>query len=241
MFWYKSKVVAFALLYSFFLFSLFGEEILKIGYHEFYPELYTGDDGRAAGRMCENIRAAAERAGYQVIFSALPEKRIYHMLIRGRLDGWFGTTTVPFLQGETVSSSILVTKKLQAYFPKTYAVPTNDEQFFIDKKVTIVKGYSYGRLGEFLEKESSMVELITTNTIQEGFTTLSVGDSNYFIAYKSNVDEVIDVDTRSSFMSKEVGTIGFTLLSPNIVNQSRKIVYRFSKAWKELEREGKIK
>lgn len=234
----KQKIQAsLTIVYLFATMSLYAQRTVKIAYHEVYPDIYT-EGGTAKGRMVTNITNAMEKAGYKVEFKSMPLKRIYYSLIRGKVDAWYGTTTVPHLQGETLNSVPLAKLELRAYFVGDKAKLTNNEGDYNGKKIITLFGESYGTLGAYLRDESNNVDIMEVKKYEQGVKALIAGRKDYLMAYKENIQNNPDA---SSLNFSKVDDIDYALIISKEIKDGKEIVDKFNKAWNELKSSGGIK
>jgi len=217
--------------------TAYGQRKVTVAYHEVYPDIYT-EGGAATGRMADNIKAAFEKAGYTVEFKSMPLKRIYYSLIRGKVDAWYGTTTVPHLQGETVNSESLTEMELRAYFTVKKTKLISNETDFNDKKLITLLGESYGTLGSYLRDDSNGCDLMEVKTYDQGVKALAANRKDYLIAYKENIE---GLDGAGSLNHSKIDTIEFALIGSKETSDGKEVVARFKTAWTELKSGGGIK
>lgn len=222
---------------SLFVMTAHAQRKVTIAYHEVYPDIYT-DNGAVAGRMADNIKAAFEKAGYTVEFKSMPLKRIYYSLIRGKVDGWYGTSTVPHLQGETINSDSLAKLELRAYFTGEKGKLTNNEADYNGKKLITLLGESYGTLGAYLRDDSNHCDLMEVKTYEQGVKALSAGRKDYLIGYKENIEKI---DGAAGLNHSKIDSIEFSLIGSKETADGKEVVNKFKAAWAELKSGGSLK
>ncbi|WP_177431801.1 substrate-binding periplasmic protein [Stutzerimonas urumqiensis] len=139
--------------------------VLRIGYYDFPPSIYTDAAGATHGPTAEVMRKVAHQAGYEPYFRALPSARLYAALRDGSVDVWPGATGKPELAPHTLEGrNLLGEVDINLYLRPGSALPHSLDAL-PGEGLIVLNGYNYApqvlerlrRPGMRLHKASSHV------------------------------------------------------------------------------------
>jgi len=157
--------------------------MLTLGYAEFPPYTFTYKSGDPDGILLNKAQGIISKAGYQFKPVSLPAKRLIKSLVRGDIDIFIGVkresnVAVDVLEGKQVIGYINLniystTKQVKVKLPD-----------LLNKKVILIRGYTYGGALDYINDKKNNIETFITNTHESAFEMLAAKRADYLLAYQ---------------------------------------------------------
>jgi len=166
-------------------------KILRLGYIEFHPYFYTNGQGNPEGIFIDIAEKVFREAGFRLEAVQLPTKRMAAYLGDGEIDVWMGLKTLPEFEGKAyLGNSVLAELVLRAYMigEKPYLHIKEDLK---NKKIIVLRGYSYGGWIHYLKYPSNNIELLKADSHQAAFQMLNAGRADYVLDYRRPSEVVL--------------------------------------------------
>jgi ABC-type amino acid transport substrate-binding protein len=147
---------------------------VSIAYNNLLPPFTEAKDGRAVGLVIDVVKAAAERAGVDVVFVPVPLDQMEAALSDGRAEAVIPLAASPERRERLDFSNTLLMTGGALYVRQPESTPAS-LQALAGKTVVTPRG---GPLAGFIQKTAPEVKLILTVGYQASLALLVAGDAD---------------------------------------------------------------
>lgn len=180
---------------------------LEFGYVNFPPFGYTDDDGRSKGYLVALTRRVFQAMDQPVRIVQHPASRLYRQMGSGRTAFTLGAAGLHRLTDTAVESQEpALTLTLVVYHRKGTESISNVQELK-GKRVILIKGYSYGKLGRFFEKHADALQIIEARGHKSALRMLEFDRADYLLNYQIPAETTIAKNNLSGFKKDIIGTI----------------------------------
>lgn len=162
---------------------------IVFGYIEFAPYYFTNDQGMPEGPFIDLARALTDEVGLEPEFISMPTKRALLARRNGEMQMWFGLPTTPLYKDRAFFSEKPIMKLELSVFSKNSMENFQGVEDLFGKSVVVIRGFTYGKLLEKLEKSSPSTKLIRVSDHAQGLEVLDTRNIDYLIGYTALLDE----------------------------------------------------
>lgn len=164
--------------------------LIKVGFYEFPPSIYTDTDGQAKGRVADLARRMLARAGYRAEFRSLPSARLYNGLIDGSVHLWVGATGKPALREHTIETHRALSEVSMNLYFRPDTPPPKIPEGLAGRNVILISGYSYWpSVSRLLEDPALGIITHSTSTHSAALEMLQRRRGDFIIDYQIPVSE----------------------------------------------------
>lgn len=164
--------------------------VVKVGFYEFPPSIYTDENGQARGPMVDLARRMLERAGYRAEFRSLPSARLYNGLIDGSVQLWAGATGKPALQDHTIETRRPLSEVTMNLYFRPDTPPPQIPEGLAGRDVILISGYNYWpSVSRLLEDPQLGIVTHSTSTHTAALEMLQRRRGDFIIDYQIPVNE----------------------------------------------------
>lgn len=117
--------------------------LIKVGFYEFPPSIYTDEQGQTKGPVPDLVRRMLNRAGYRAEFRSLPSARLYNGLIDGSVHLWAGATGKPALLNHTLETRHALSEVTMNLYFRPDTPPPKIPEGLAGRDLILISGYSY--------------------------------------------------------------------------------------------------
>ena len=213
-------------------------KILRLGYIEFHPYFYTNNDGTPEGIFIDIAEKVFCEAGFLLQAVQLPTKRMVAYLINGEIDVWMGLKTLPEFEGKAyLGNSILAELVLRAYM--IGGKPTlHVKADFKNKKIIVLRGYSYGGWIQYLESPFNNIELLTADSHYAAFQMLNAGRADYLLDYRRPSEAILQQMDITDIRFSDMAVFPCFFVVSKKLPQGQTILDRLEAAFQNLKQKG---
>jgi ABC-type amino acid transport substrate-binding protein len=148
-------------------------EMLRIAHNQSLPPLLEVQDGKSVGLAVDIVRAAAARAGIDVVFVPVTIEQQMPSLKDGRADALLSANTPERQQSLDFGAPVLMTGgALYVRAPN----PTPDGLASLSGKIVVTP--RAGPLADFIRKSAPTVNLVVTQDYEESLTRILSGQAD---------------------------------------------------------------
>lgn len=162
---------------------------LKYGCIEFSPYCYVDAQGQAQGTFVELASRISQQAGYQIKTLVLPPKRAIRMVKNGKLDLWIGLDTIASYRDAVYRSDQPVAHFLLDIYSLTAFTDFPGLSALHNKRVAVIRGYTYGGLYDKLIKPELNITLLEVADHVQATNALYRRNIDFMIGYRAGVTE----------------------------------------------------
>lgn len=164
--------------------------LVKVGFYEFPPSIYTDEDGKAKGPVVSLVRRMLSRAGYRAQFRSLPSARLYNGLIDGSVHLWAGATGKPALREHTLETRRALSEVTMNLYFRPDTPPPKIPEGLAGRDVILISGYSYWpSVSRLLNDPQLAINTHSTSTHTAALEMLQRRRGDFIIDYQIPVNE----------------------------------------------------
>jgi polar amino acid transport system substrate-binding protein len=164
--------------------------VVKVGFYEFPPSIYTDADGKAKGPAASLVRRMLARAGYRAQFRSLPSARLYNGLIDGSVHLWAGATGKPALRDHTIETRRTLSEVTMNLYFRPDTPPPKIPEGLTKRDVILISGYSYWpSVSQLLDDPQLAINTHSTSTHTAALEMLQRRRGDFIIDYQIPVNE----------------------------------------------------
>lgn len=161
------------------------KQALKMGYIEFAPAYFTGNDGVPTGPIIQLAKDITDEANYNLQLESFPTNRLVKYIKSGKIDIWLGVKTLPgFSEHAHLGTTALRTLRLTMYSTKKVKKVSSVKDFQ-GLKVIILRGYSYGGWTKKIKDPENKIDYHETKSHVSAFEMLKDGRADVLLDYRS--------------------------------------------------------
>lgn len=164
--------------------------LVKVGFYEFPPSIYSDEEGNAKGSLVDFVRRMLNRAGYRAEFRSLPSARLYNGLIDGSVHLWAGATGKPALLDHTIETRHSLSEVTMNLYFRPDTAPPKIPEGLAGRDVILISGYSYWpSVSRLLQDPQLGVVTHSTSTHTAALEMLQRGRGDFIIDYQIPVNQ----------------------------------------------------
>lgn len=215
------------------------EHLLRIGYYDFAPSIYTDEKGQAVGPLVELVERVFARTEYQPLFKRMPIARVYNHLRTGRIDIWVGAPNKDELNEYVIhSQQQLAEVALNLYYrPDTQPPKLPDD--LKGRVMILLTGYSYWPKTNalLLAPEQGILQLRTSKR-ESAFELLARKRGDYLLDYQVPANEVLKEMGVSHLPYVRVESLPIVFVGSRQTANMARILDELDRAYLSLVAEG---
>lgn len=232
--------IKFFILISIFMVSTVSAQTLKMGYIEFPPVFSTDKSGKPEGLLIDLAKAVVPHAGYQLQVNSYPVKRMVDYIVKGKLDLWIGLKTIPAFKDTTFKGdSNLLQITLKAF--RVGDKPDIKEQEDLkDKKIIIIRGFSYGGWINYITDPVNEINYIETYEHIAAFRMLKAGRADYLLDYSNPAKKALKTIKIENLECNTISSFGAYFVVSKKTNDAEIVLHNLETSYKALKEKGEL-
>lgn len=167
------------------------QEPLEFGYINLPPFGFTDNQGRSKGYLVALARRVFEAMDEPVRFIQHPATRLYRQVDSGKTAFTLAAADLNRLNQTAVESSQAAMRLTLALYRRKGTDAITELSQLKDQHVVLMKGYSYGELGSFLEREADNMRITEARSHKSALRMIQFGRADYLLNYQTAADTTI--------------------------------------------------
>ena len=180
---------------------------LEFGYIHLPPFGYTDSEGEHKGYLIELARRVFDGMEQPVRFTQHPASRLYQQIDTGETAFTLASADLHRLSQTAIEAQeAAITLTLTLYRLKGTPSITSVEQLR-GEHLVLLKGYSYGKLGEFFESERGRIRISEARTHHSALRMIQYDRADYLLDYQTSADLTIARNGMTGFARDVIGRV----------------------------------
>lgn len=152
-----------------------------------------------------------ERANIPLKARAYPAKRLFRNFKNGETNFSILVRASSLLDSSIFSTKPIYSTNLNIYYIGDKA-PITTKEDLIGSRVVTIRGYSYGKLRQFIEDPKNSITNEVTNTHSSAFRMLKLGRADYLLDYASAAQDIISQSSITDLHSTTINKLKIYLV-----------------------------
>lgn len=166
-----------------------------------------------------------KRAGLSYKATAYPAKRLFRNLKNGETNFTILVKASSLLDDFIFSSKPVYTTSLNVYYIGDKP-PILEKEDFVRTHLVTIRGYSYGKLGKFINDPLNSVVKEVTDTHSSAFKMLKLGRADYVLDYASAAQDIIVKSSIDKLRSNTISDLDIYLVLSKSYPNAQELMHK---------------
>ncbi|MEQ6884175.1 transporter substrate-binding domain-containing protein [Salicola sp. Rm-C-2C1-2] len=213
---------------------------LEFGYVNLPPFGYTDDEGRSKGYLVALARRVFEGMDQPVRFVQHPATRLYRQMESGETAFTLGAAGLHRLTDTAVESQEPAAKLTIALYRQKSTESISNVNELKDKRVILIKGYTYGQLGRFFEEHRDAMQIIEANGHKSALRMIQFDRADYLLNYQTPAETTIAHHQLNGLDRDIIGQLGVHFFVSRALENAQSLADAWDKQLRALKRNGQL-
>ncbi|MDX5373598.1 MAG: bifunctional lytic transglycosylase/amino acid ABC transporter substrate-binding protein [Pseudomonadaceae bacterium] len=213
--------------------------IVNVGYYEFPPYSWTGDDGVPRGSILALTERLLRHAGYRGRYRSLPNARLYAELREGSVQLWPGAGGKAELAGYTYEARHVMGDFSLALYTRPGLPAPRLPDDLRGKGLILISGYSYWpAVNEMLADPALQLTLHRTSNHLSALEMLLRQRGDYLLDYHGPVEQARQTLGLAPLPHTTLQSLQLRLIASRNAAGSAELLEALDRAYEELQAAG---
>ena len=167
------------------------QDPLEFGYIELPPFGYTDSEGNARGYLIELTKKVFSHMDVSPEFQSHPAARLYRQLKSGKTAFTLGAAKLHTLREAAIESDEAAITFTLSIYNRQGSPTVSSLEDLKGKRVVLMQGYSYGKVGQFFEDNASSMRIEYARNLDSALNMLQYGRADYLLNYQRATEALI--------------------------------------------------
>jgi len=215
-------------------------EPLEFGYLHLPPFGYTDSEGQSKGYLVELARRVFSAMDQPVRFVQHPASRLYRQIDTGDTAFTLASAELHRLSQTAVEAQeAAITLTLTLYRRKGTPSISQVEQLR-GHHLVLLKGYSYGKLGEFFEAGRETIRISEARTHRSALRMIQYGRADYLLDYQTPADLTIAQNGMAGFARDVIGRVPVHFFVSKSLDNAQALADAWDNSLRELKASDRL-